>query len=110
MKLFSLNETPYEPVSHDPRLKKKVLAKGLLPCVSQISHIILKPGSSVSEHVHTNYFEVFYCIRGTAVFLIKGERVSIKEGNLLIVEPGEPHAIDVIEETELLYLHTEYKG
>jgi mannose-6-phosphate isomerase-like protein (cupin superfamily) len=49
---------------------------------------------------------VFYYIRGTAVFLIKGERVSIKEGHLLIVEPGELHAIDVIEETELLYFHT----
>ena len=110
MKLFSLRETPFEPVSHDPGLKKKVLARGALPWVNQISHIILKQGSRVSEHVHTNYFEVFYCIRGSAVFLIKGDRVSIKEGNLLIVEPGEPHAIDVIEETELLYLHTEYKG
>jgi len=107
MKLFSLDETLYEPVSHDPGLKKKVLARDILPCVSQISHIILQPGSSVSEHLHNDYFEVFYCIRGNAVFLIKGESVSIKKGHLLIVEPKEPHTIpDVIEETELLYLHT----
>jgi mannose-6-phosphate isomerase-like protein (cupin superfamily) len=106
MKLFSLNEIPYEPVSHDPGLKKKVLAKNTLPFVSQISHFILQPGTSVSVHSHSDYFEVFYCIRGTSVFLIKGENVPIKKGHLLIVEPGEPHAIDVIEETELLYFHT----
>jgi quercetin dioxygenase-like cupin family protein len=106
MKLFSLNEIPYEPVSHDPGLKKKVLAKGILPFVSQISHIILQPGTIVSEHSHSDYFEVFYCIRGTVVFSIKGESASIQKGHLLIVEPGEPHAIDVIEETELLYFHT----
>jgi hypothetical protein len=33
MKLFSLNETPYEPVSHDPGLKKKVLMRDILPFV-----------------------------------------------------------------------------
>jgi mannose-6-phosphate isomerase-like protein (cupin superfamily) len=107
MKLFSLDGSLYELVSHDPGLKKKVLARDTPPCVSQISHIILQTGSSVSEHFHNNYFEVFYCIRGKAVFLIKGESVPIKKGCLLIVEPGELHAIpDVIEETELLYLHT----
>jgi mannose-6-phosphate isomerase-like protein (cupin superfamily) len=106
MKLFSLNEIPYEPVSHDPGLKKKVLARGALPCVSQISHIILQPAAIVSEHSHTDYFEVFYCVRGYSVFLIKGKSVSIKKDHLLIVEPGEPHSIDVIKETELLYFHT----
>jgi mannose-6-phosphate isomerase-like protein (cupin superfamily) len=107
MKLFSLDGTLYEPVSHDPGLKKKVLARDALPFVSQISHIILQIGSSVSEHLHNDYFEVFYCIRGNAVFLIKGERVSIKKNHLLIVEPGETHSIpDVIEETEFLYIHT----
>jgi mannose-6-phosphate isomerase-like protein (cupin superfamily) len=106
MKIFSLDETPYEPVSHDPHLKKKVLVKNILPTISTISHIILQPGNIVSEHIHYEFFEVFYCISGATIFSIKGERILIKDGHLLFVEPHEPHAIsEVIRETELLYLH-----
>lgn len=106
MKLFSLHETPYEPVSHDPGLKKKVLARDVLPSVKHISHIILQPGDSVSEHSHSDYVEVFYCIRGDAVFFINRKSVSIRKGHLLFVEPGETHSIQKVnEETELLYLH-----
>lgn len=106
MKLFSLEKTPYEPVNHDPRLKKRVLVKDILPSISTISHIILKPGNIVIEHTHYNFFEVFYCICGKSIFSVKGERISVKKGNLLFVEPHEPHAIiEVLEDTELLYLH-----
>ena len=104
MKLFSLDETPYEPVSHDPGLKKKVLTRGTLPHVKHISHIILQPGDSASDHVHIDNVEVFYCIRGNAEFLIKGQKVFLRKGQLLLIEPGEVHSIPKIkEETELLY-------
>lgn len=106
MKLFSLDETPYEPVSHDPGLKKKVLTQRTLPYVKHVSHIILQPGDNASEHSHDDV-EVFYCIRGDAEFSIKGESVSIKKGRLLFIEPGEAHSIPrVNEETELLYFRT----
>ncbi|MGB9714895.1 MAG: cupin domain-containing protein [Thermodesulfovibrionales bacterium] len=104
MRLFSLDKAPLEPVSHNPELKKRVLTHDTLPHIKHISHIILHPGDSASEHVHNDSFEVFYCIRGNAEFLIKGECVSIKDGILLFVEPGEVHSIPKIkEETELLY-------
>jgi quercetin dioxygenase-like cupin family protein len=107
MKIFSLHETPYEPVGHDPGLKKKVIIRGTLPCVRHVSHIILKPGDKVSEHRHEKEFEVMYCIRGLAHFLVNGQKVTVAQGNLLSVEPGDLHAIvDVSEETELLYFLT----
>jgi len=106
MKFFSLQDIPYEPVSHDPVLKKKVLARDPLPFIKHINHIILQPGDSASEHVHSDYVEVFYCIRGDAEFSIKGKILPVRKGNLLFVEPGEVHAIQKVnEETELLYLH-----
>jgi mannose-6-phosphate isomerase-like protein (cupin superfamily) len=106
MKLFSLDEASFEPVSHDPKLKKKVLARDILPSLKHVSHIILQPGDSASEHSHSDYVEVFYCIRGDAVFFINGKSVSIRKGHLLFVEPGETHSIQKVnEETELLYLH-----
>lgn len=104
MKIISLNELPYEAVSHDPGLKKKVFTKGTLPCVKHISHIMLQPGNIVSEHLHVEDVEVLYCIKGKALFLINGKNVFITEGALLIVDPGEAHSITEIgEETEFLY-------
>ncbi len=106
MKLFSLHDVPYEPVSHDPMLKKKVLARDPFPFIKHINHIILQPGDSASEHMHSVYGEVFYCIRGDAEFSIQGKILSIRKGDLLIVETGEVHAIQKVnEETELLYFH-----
>lgn len=111
MKLFSLYDTPLEPVSHDPGLAKKVLAKDPLPFIKHISHIILRPGESASEHSHSGYVEIFYCIRGDTEFSIQGKTLSIKKGHLLLVEPGEKHSIpNVKEETELLYLHVTLAG
>lgn len=104
MKLFSLDETPYEPVSHDPGQKKKVLTRGTLPHVKHISHIILYPGDNASEHTHADDVEGFYCIRGDAEFLIKGKYISIRKGHLLFIKPGEVHSIpNVKEDTEFLY-------
>lgn len=104
MQLFSLDRSPLEPVSHDPGLKKRVLIHNTLPHIKHISHIILQQGDMASEHVHIDTYEVFYCIRGNAEFLIKGEYVTIRKGDLLFVEPGEFHSItEIKEETELLY-------
>jgi quercetin dioxygenase-like cupin family protein len=106
MKLFSLHNIQFEPVSHDPMLKKKVLARDPLPSIKHVSHIILKPGDSASEHTHSGYVEVFYCIRGDAEFSIQGKPLPVRKGNLLFVEPGEVHSIQKVnEETELLYFH-----
>jgi mannose-6-phosphate isomerase-like protein (cupin superfamily) len=104
MKLFSLDETPYEPVSHDPLIKKRVIARGTLPCVKHVSHIILKPGNTVSKHAHHEEHEVFFCIRGIAIMTVNGEKVTITKGDLMFAEPGDSHSFDeIIEETELLY-------
>ncbi len=104
MKIFSIHETTSEPVSHDPQLKKKVIARNITHCVRHVSHIILKPGDKVSEHKHEKEFEVMYCIRGLAYFRVNGEKISVAQGNLISVEPGDIHAIvDIPEETELLY-------
>jgi len=106
MKLFSLQDIPYEAVSHDPGLKKKVLARDPLPSIKNINHIILQPGDRASEHSHSDCVEVFYCMRGDAEFSVQGKTLPIRKGHLLFVERGEMHAIlEVKEESEFLYLH-----
>ena len=106
MRFYSLDSTPFKPVTHDPELKKQVLVPEGFSCVKHISHITLDPGSTASSHYHDAVYEVFYCIIGEAVFRVSGRKVQLTRGNCLVVEPGEVHEIaEVREVTELLYLH-----
>jgi quercetin dioxygenase-like cupin family protein len=105
MKYASLNEVPFQPVSHDPRLNKKVLlGPGVLPHVAALSHIELGPGDSVESHRHGDAHEVFYGLKGRVEFVVGGRAVSLSEGSSLVVEPGEAHAIEGAEEgSRMLY-------
>jgi quercetin dioxygenase-like cupin family protein len=105
MKHYSRTRIPFEPVSHDPELKKQVLLReGLLPGLGNLSHIVLAPGSRASEHIHAEGYEVFYCIRGKLRLTVNGEEVLLQAGECLVVEPREVHSIDdTFVETELLY-------
>ena len=106
MKIYSTDTAPIIPVSHDPGLKKRLLAgpEEGISCIRHLSHILLRPGDSASEHSHRDAFEVFYCLRGSIVFSIGGMDVELTKGVCLVVEPEEPHAIArCIEESELFY-------
>ena len=109
MKLFSLRDTPYTPISHDPALKKQILVPDkVLPGIWHISHIILPTGSRVVKHEHRDASEVFYCIKGNVKFRINGKAIALMGGQCLVVEPGEPHSIeDTPAETELVYFMVE---
>lgn len=106
MKIMHLDSTPFEPVSHDPSLSKQVLAgEGALRGIRNVSHIVLRPGSTVQSHSHDLGSEVFYCIRGRLVVEVAGREIELTPGALLIVEPYEKHAFTQVEqECELLYL------
>jgi quercetin dioxygenase-like cupin family protein len=105
MKLHTLETAEEKPVSHDPRLKKKLLVPEGVGCVAHISQIVLKPGDVVSAHAHIDSTEVFYCVRGALTFTINGGPVPLAPGSCLIVEPGEEHAIvEVRADSEMVYM------
>jgi mannose-6-phosphate isomerase-like protein (cupin superfamily) len=105
MKFSSLDSLPLEPVSHDPKIKKKVLVGlGTLPRIKTISHIELNPGDRASRHRHENAYEVFYGIKGRVDFLVADAPVSLTGGCCLVVEPGEEHSIEgAAEGSRMLY-------
>ena len=105
MKLTSLEEAPFIPVSHDPKRKKQVLfGKGTLPHVAAISHIELNPGDSAVSHHHEDAYEVFFGMAGKIEFVVNDEDVPLTQGKCLIVEPGETHSIrDASEGSRMLY-------
>lgn len=105
MKILHLDSIPLEPISHDPKLTKQVFAgDGVLNGIRNVSHMVLRPGSTVGIHSHDLGSEVFYCVRGRLRAEVAGREVELKGGSFLIVEPYEKHAFTRIdEETELFY-------
>jgi len=103
MRLHQLNDIPFEPVSHNPELKKQVLVREGVSCIRNFSHITFKPGDAAVEHVHGEGYEIFYLIRGEIVVTVSGKGVALNEGSCLVVEPGEPHALRAITEAEMVY-------
>ena len=57
------------------------------------SIITLEPGCSIGYHVHENETELFYIIKGTAIYNDGGEEIQISVGDVAIVEPGNSHGI-----------------
>lgn len=105
MKHYTLETAPERPVSHNPELQKKVLFPEGVSCLRHISHIILKQGAFASAHTHADTTEIFYCVRGAITFSVDGKRALLLPGHLLVVEPGEEHAIvEVGAESEMVYM------
>jgi len=105
LKHYTLEGAPVRPVSHNPELHKRLLLPEGVSCLRHISHIVLKPGSVASMHSHPETTEIFYCVRGLITFSVEDTPVRLKRGHLLVVEPGEEHAIiDVSEESEMVYM------
>ena len=105
MKHYTLDAAPERPVSHDPELKKRVLFPEGISCLRHISHIVLKAGSTASAHTHAETTEIFYCVRGAITLCVNHERTHLLPGHLLVIEPGEEHAIvEVPVESEMVYM------
>ena len=57
------------------------------------SLITLKPGCGIGFHIHENESELFYIIKGSAIYNDGGEETEISAGDVTIVEPGKGHGI-----------------
>lgn len=105
MRRYTLEDAPERPVSHDPELTKRVLLEEPVSCIWSISHIVLEHGATATAHTHAGSSEVFYCVRGAVTFSVMGEPVLLRKGHLLVVEPGEEHAIvEVSAASEMVYM------
>jgi len=53
----------------------------------------LQPGNVVSPHVHKIMQESFFILQGCVTMYIEGEKVELKKGDYIHLEPGEAHKI-----------------
>jgi len=94
MKIVDLEKLPYQPVSHNPEIKKRVMiAINELPHLTNFSQAIFTPGQVAIAHAHETMYEIFYIDSGEGLIRINGQEYSVQKGSCLVVEPGETHEI-----------------
>ena len=68
--------------------------------------ITLKPGCGIGFHIHENDSELFYILKGTAVYDDNGTKTTVTAGNVTLTPAGTGHAIknESDEDVELIAL------
>lgn len=93
VKVVHIKELTFVGVSHNPKIKKKVLlGKDMIPKITHVSQAVLNPGQTIETHGHPTMYEVFFIQSGKALFIIGNEEFEVKEGDFLYIEPGVNHS------------------
>ena len=88
------NEIPFEGVSHNPEIRKKVLIRhGELPGLTGFSQAVFSCGQKADAHSHDNMYELFFVECGTGVIQVDGADYPVSAGAVIVVAPGEEHEI-----------------
>ncbi len=68
--------------------------------------IVLKPGCGIGYHVHENDSELFYIMKGTAVYDDNGTQITVCAGDVTLTPAGAGHSIknEGTEDVELIAL------
>lgn len=105
MKLIKRSLIPETGVSHDPRIRKKVIInKGRIPKLTNFSQSTIKPGQYCPSHQHPDMWEVYLVETGQGKMVLNGNEIALCEGDCLIVDPGEDHSMQNPSSTEDLLL------
>lgn len=94
MKEADLNEIPFQGVSHNPEIKKRVLVPyGSLPPIAQVSEADFGPNQVADSHKHDDMYEMFWVTKGRLIFVVNERLIAAGPGKFIVVEPGEDHEI-----------------
>jgi quercetin dioxygenase-like cupin family protein len=63
-----------------------------------LARVLLKKGSVVPRHSHINE-QITYIVEGALKFLIDGQEIIVKAGEVLCIPPNMPHEAIALEDT-----------
>ena len=99
------SEVPWQGVTHNPEIRKRVfVGNGVVPKLTNFSQSVFTPGQRCEPHAHRDMFEVYLVEGGCGVLVIDGVEVELSEGDSAVVEPGENHSMQNRSENEDLRL------
>ena len=92
-----------EEVSHNARIKKRVMLKtGDLPHVIGFSQARFPAGEVAGSHKHDDMYEIFYVEQGQGLIRVDDQEIVLESGVCVSVAPGECHEIENIGKEELV--------
>ena len=58
----------------------------------------------LEEHIHGEYFELTYCVKGTQTYWVEGKSYTMESGDIFMTLPGEKHGSgDCFKEKSQIY-------
>jgi len=72
-----------------------------------VQEIKIKPGEGAKEHYHKKQTEIFYFLTGNGYWIINGEKMSFKRGDVLAIEPFDKHI--TLNDTDEDYIYLAFK-
>jgi len=58
-----------------------------------VQEVKIKPGETAKEHYHKKQTEIFYFLSENGYWVINGEKVTFKIGEILVIEPFDKHEV-----------------
>lgn len=103
MKLIKINELPEQGVSHNARIRKRVmLENGEVGPITNLARAVFPPGEKADAHSHDDMAEIFTAESGCGEIRIDDVAYVFSPGMTVVVEPGEVHEIVNAGDTELV--------
>lgn len=70
-----------------------------------LARIVLKKGARVPRHQHVNE-QVSHVVEGALEFVLTGERITVRAGEILCIPPNAPHEVIALEDSVALDMFT----
>ena len=106
LKISSLNNIQNTSVSHNSRIKKKILvSNGEINNITGFSVAVFPPGEIAHAHCHIDMTEVFFIKSGNGTITIDGKSFDLEPGMCVTVEPGELHELKNLGTTDLTVMY-----
>jgi mannose-6-phosphate isomerase-like protein (cupin superfamily) len=58
-----------------------------------VTHVSIKPGETVPEHIHEDEDQVYFVVRGDGFVELDGERTTVGAGSGVLIPIGTRHLI-----------------
>jgi len=71
---------------------------------AHVQQIKIKPHETAKKHYHKIQTEIFYFLNNNGYFVVNGKKITIKQGDIIVIEPNEKHETVNDTDNDLLYL------
>lgn len=75
------------------RKNRLLSADALRQSGALVQIVTIPPGSHVPAHYHQTSIEVYHVLRGECDIEVNGERHTLRPGDIMLMEPGDVHAL-----------------